>query len=83
MTGTPLNNTIREILNLLNFLDPEEWNDLDEEEKKYENPDEALYAQLRQRIAPYMLRRKKEDVLNLQPKVSFAVDTAVRKALAH
>lgn len=70
MTGTPLNNTIREILNLLNFLDPDEWKNLDKEEKRYQNPDETLYAELRQRIAPYMLRRKKDDVLNLDSKVS-------------
>ncbi|KNZ72345.1 Chromatin remodeling factor mit1 [Termitomyces sp. J132] len=33
MTGTPLNNNIRELFNLMNFLDPNEWNDLEGLEK--------------------------------------------------
>jgi SNF2 family DNA or RNA helicase len=76
VTGTPLNNTVREILNLLNFLDPEEWNDLDALELKYENPNEELYKELRQRIMPYMLRRRKDDVLKLEPKVWSPLATA-------
>ncbi len=71
VTGTPLNNTVREILNLLHFLDPVEWKNLDEEEARYAVPDEQTFQELRTRIAPYMLRRK-NDVLKLKPKVSRA-----------
>lgn len=70
LTGTPLNNTIREILNLMNFLDPKEFGDLDGLEKRYSEPDEELYKELRAKIAPFMLRRSKEDVLDLPPKVN-------------
>ncbi len=71
LTGTPLNNTVREILNLLHFLDPTNWKDLDEMEKRYAEPDEALFKELRERIHPYMLRRRKDDVLDLPAKVSW------------
>lgn len=73
LTGTPLNNTVRELLNLMYFLDPEEWHNLDELEKHYENMTEELAKELRERIAPYMLRRRKEDVLDLPPKVSASI----------
>lgn len=69
LTGTPLNNTIREILNLMNFLDPKEFNDLDALDKRYSVPDEELYKELRAKIAPYMLRRSKDQVLDLPAKV--------------
>jgi chromodomain-helicase-DNA-binding protein 4 len=69
LTGTPLNNTVRELLNLMYFLDPEEWDNLDELERHYENMTESLARELREKIAPYMLRRRKEDVLDLPSKV--------------
>ncbi|KAJ9122280.1 hypothetical protein QFC22_001700 [Naganishia vaughanmartiniae] len=79
LTGTPLNNTIREILNLMNFLDPTEFGDLDAMEKRYSVPDEELYKELRAKIAPFMLRRSKEEVLDLPPKVhaTFAIYVAL------
>ena len=52
------------------FLDPEEWKNLDELEKHYADMTEELAKELRDKIAPYMLRRRKEDVLDLPPKVS-------------
>mgnify|MGYP002718973923 CR=1 FL=1 len=70
LTGTPMNNTIREILNLMNFLDPTEFKDLDSLERRYSEPDEELYKELRAKIAPYMLRRSKDQVLDLPAKVS-------------
>ena len=70
LTGTPLNNTVRELLNLMYFLDPEEWSNLDELERHYEDMTESLARELRDKIAPYMLRRRKEDVLDLPSKVS-------------
>jgi chromodomain-helicase-DNA-binding protein 4 len=70
LTGTPLNNTVRELLNLMYFLDPGEWSNLDKLEKHYAEMTEDLAKELREKIAPYMLRRRKEDVLDLPPKVS-------------
>ncbi|KAF8609365.1 hypothetical protein BDV93DRAFT_141687 [Ceratobasidium sp. AG-I] len=70
MTGTPLNNNIRELFNLMNFLDPKEWNNLDQLEKEYdqENLTEELIAKLHERLRPYFLRRQKAEVLDLPDK---------------
>ncbi|KAF8167730.1 SNF2 family N-terminal domain-containing protein [Crassisporium funariophilum] len=68
MTGTPLNNNIRELFNLMNFLDPEEWKDLEALEKQHEVLDEELVKQLHNRLRPYFLRRIKSEVLELPPK---------------
>ncbi|KAF8707907.1 Class II histone deacetylase complex subunits 2 and 3, partial [Rhizoctonia solani] len=63
MTGTPLNNNIRELFNLMNFLDPTNWNNLDELEEEYDqdNLTEELIAQLHERLRPYFLRRQKAE----------------------
>ncbi|KAF9015550.1 SNF2 family N-terminal domain-containing protein [Cyathus striatus] len=68
MTGTPLNNNIRELFNLMNFLDPEEWKDLEALEKEHEELTEELVKQLHTRLRPYFLRRVKSEVLQLPPK---------------
>lgn len=68
MTGTPLNNNIRELFNLMNFLDPDEWTDLESLAKEYEELTEDLVHQLHARLKPYFLRRIKSDVLQLPPK---------------
>lgn len=53
----------------MNFLDPKEFNNLDALEQRYSIPDEELYKELRAKIAPYMLRRSKGQVLDLPAKV--------------
>ncbi|KAI6136491.1 SNF2 family N-terminal domain-containing protein [Pisolithus sp. B1] len=68
MTGTPLNNNIRELFNLMNFLDADQWNDLETLAKEYEVLTEDLVRQLHARLKPYFLRRIKSDVLQLPPK---------------
>ncbi|GLB35984.1 putative class II histone deacetylase complex subunits 2 and 3 [Lyophyllum shimeji] len=68
MTGTPLNNNIRELFNLMNFLDPNEWSDLESLEKEHEELTEDLVKQLHNRLRPYFLRRLKSEVLQLPPK---------------
>ncbi|KAG2755489.1 hypothetical protein P692DRAFT_20793136 [Suillus brevipes Sb2] len=68
MTGTPLNNNIRELFNLMNFLDPKEWSDLEALEKEHEELNEELVRQLHIRLKPYFLRRVKSEVLQLPPK---------------
>ncbi|KAF5384826.1 hypothetical protein D9615_001372 [Tricholomella constricta] len=68
MTGTPLNNNIRELFNLMNFLDPNEWDDLEGLEKEHEELTEDLVKQLHNRLRPYFLRRLKSEVLQLPPK---------------
>ncbi|TFK30824.1 hypothetical protein FA15DRAFT_608326 [Coprinopsis marcescibilis] len=68
MTGTPLNNNIRELFNLMNFLDPENWQDLEAMEKEYEHLTEELIKELHDKLRPYFLRRIKSEVLQLPPK---------------
>jgi chromodomain-helicase-DNA-binding protein 4 len=53
----------------MNFLEPEEWQDLEKLEKEYEELTEELVKQLHQRLRPYFLRRTKGEVLQLPPKV--------------
>ena len=60
---------MRELFNLMNFLDPVEWKDLEALEKQHEVLDEELIKQLHNRLRPYFLRRVKSEVLDLPPKV--------------
>ncbi|KAK7012398.1 chromatin remodeling complex subunit [Favolaschia claudopus] len=68
MTGTPLNNNIRELFNLLNFLDPIVWNDQQNLAQQHENLTEDLIKKLHGELRPYFLRRIKSQVLELPPK---------------
>ncbi|KAL5533979.1 hypothetical protein ACEPAG_439 [Sanghuangporus baumii] len=68
MTGTPLNNNIRELFNLMNFLDPDKWNDLEALTKEFEELDEERVKELHERLRPYFLRRVKAEVLDLPAK---------------
>ncbi|BEJ14072.1 hypothetical protein CspHIS471_0312460 [Cutaneotrichosporon sp. HIS471] len=73
LTGTPLNNNVRELFNLLNFLDEENFKDLRELEARFENLNETLVIELHKMLKPYILRRVKGDVLKLPPKVEIIV----------
>ena len=53
----------------MNFLDPEEWNDLEALERQYQELDEELIKDLHNKLRPYFLRRVKSEVLELPPKV--------------
>jgi SNF2 family DNA or RNA helicase len=64
-----LNNNIRELFNLMNFLDPKEWKGLEALEKEHEELNEELIRRLHSRLRPYFLRRIKSEVLELPPKV--------------
>jgi hypothetical protein len=68
---TPLNNNIRELFNLMNFLDPGQWHDLEGLEKEYKELTEDLVKQLHNKLKPYFLRRIKSEVLQLPPKVTY------------
>ena len=66
---TPLNNNIRELFNLMNFLDPDRWDDLVVLSKYYEELTDEKVSELHSRLKPYFLRRIKSEVLQLPPKV--------------
>lgn len=55
----------------MNFLDPDEWRDLEGLEREHQVLDEELVKQLHNRLRPYFLRRIKSEVLQLPPKVTF------------
>ncbi|TFY59851.1 hypothetical protein EVJ58_g5524 [Rhodofomes roseus] len=61
MTGTPLNNNIRELFNLMNFLDPGEWTDLAGLARQYEELTEDKVKELHAKLKPYFLRRIKSE----------------------
>ena len=63
ITGTPLQNTIRELWSLLHFLMPQKFAALDEFERRYGTlSDQDKIAELHQLIKPHLLRRVKSDV---------------------
>ena len=70
---TPLNNNIRELFNLMNFLDPDHWDDLVVLSKYYEELTDEKVSELHSRLKPYFLRRIKSEVLQLPPKVCLVI----------
>lgn len=53
----------------MHFLDPKEWNNLDELSTRFEELDEEKIKELHEMLRPYFLRRVKGEVLKLPPKV--------------
>ncbi|KAG0298177.1 hypothetical protein BGZ96_001722 [Linnemannia gamsii] len=70
LTGTPLQNNIRELFSLMNFLDPVQFADVTELEKKYENLDKSAVEELHGLLKPFFLRRTKDEVLKDLPPMS-------------
>lgn len=70
LTGTPLQNNIGEMFNLLNFLQPTSFPSLPSFEEKFNDLTSAKKVEeLKKLVAPYMLRRLKKDVMeNIPPK---------------
>ena len=68
LTGTPLQNTIQELYNILYFLDPIKFHDSRNKQSEYETLDEESLKEIRETLKPYMLRRSKSLVLKLPPK---------------
>jgi SNF2 family DNA or RNA helicase len=63
LTGTPIQNDVEEFWALLNFIDPDSYNDMDEFLELYgEIKSKEKIDELHENIRPYILRRLKEDV---------------------
>jgi chromodomain-helicase-DNA-binding protein 4 len=70
LTGTPLQNTLNELFNLLEFLQLKSFQGLErrEIETKLENLNKAdTIAQLHELLRPHFLRRVKKEVLPILP----------------
>ncbi|WOG89550.1 hypothetical protein DCAR_0208788 [Daucus carota subsp. sativus] len=70
LTGTPLQNNIGEMYNLLHFLQPDMFPSLSSFEEKFHDLATAeKVEELKKLVAPHMLRRLKKDVMqNIPPK---------------
>ncbi|KAL0911402.1 hypothetical protein M5K25_019541 [Dendrobium thyrsiflorum] len=70
LTGTPLQNNIGEMYNLLSFLQPASFPSLSAFEEKFNDlPTAEKVEELKKLVAPHMLRRLKKDaMLNIPPK---------------
>ena len=99
ITGTPIQNNLLELLNLLTFINPELFNDAFSVftnifNNQVESADDLERALVKEKIAraskilqPFILRRKKEDVSrDLPPKtqlVEYIGPSVAQKALVH
>lgn len=63
LTGTPIQNDVKEFWTLLNFIDPENYDNLDAFMDEYgDMKSKEKIDELHEQIRPYILRRLKEDV---------------------
>ncbi|KAL7538247.1 hypothetical protein ACHAXR_009189, partial [Thalassiosira sp. AJA248-18] len=63
LTGTPIQNNMQELWTLLNFINPDSFDDLDEFMEQYGDiKSKEKVDELHETIRPYILRRLKEDV---------------------
>eukprot|EP01130_Rhizamoeba_saxonica_P008025 TRINITY_DN3240_c0_g1_i2.p1 TRINITY_DN3240_c0_g1~~TRINITY_DN3240_c0_g1_i2.p1 ORF type:complete len:1296 (+),score=340.60 TRINITY_DN3240_c0_g1_i2:261-4148(+) len=63
LTGTPIQNEIQELWNLLSFLEPDTFDSYEDFEQKYGDlKTKNQVSELQQILKPYMLRRMKHDV---------------------
>lgn len=62
ITGTPLQNSLKELWALLHFIMPGKFVSWEDFEVTHENAAEKGYARLHKQLEPYILRRVKKDV---------------------
>ncbi len=82
LTGTPLENRLRDLWSIMDFVNPGFWGTWNDFEIRYDNT--GGFSRMRQQLRMLMLRRKKEAVdLELPAKtvevVSIDMDEAVRR----
>lgn len=65
LTGTPLQNNLRELFNIMHFIHPKLFQG--EEAKDFEELTKAQVDDLHERLRPFFLRRTKEQVLKTLP----------------
>lgn len=62
ITGTPLQNSLKELWALLHFIMPAKFTNWEDFEVMHENAAEKGYTKLHKQLEPYILRRVKKDV---------------------
>lgn len=62
ITGTPLQNSLKELWSLLHFIMPSKFDTWEEFEKEHDNTASKGYAKLHRQLEPFILRRVKKDV---------------------
>ncbi|KAJ3281257.1 hypothetical protein HK104_000118 [Borealophlyctis nickersoniae] len=79
LTGTPVQNNLRELFNIMSFLAPDEFRDVEELEKRFEHLDRELLHELHESLRKYFLKRTKAEVLGnvLLPKAEIVVPVSM------
>ncbi|XP_075449617.1 chromodomain-helicase-DNA-binding protein 1 isoform X2 [Ascaphus truei] len=62
ITGTPLQNSLKELWSLLHFIMPQKFSSWEEFEEEHGKGREYGYASLHKELEPFLLRRVKKDV---------------------
>ncbi|TGZ51023.1 Chromodomain-helicase-DNA-binding protein 1 [Temnothorax longispinosus] len=62
ITGTPLQNSLKELWALLHFIMPTKFTSWEEFEKQHDNAATKGYSKLHKQLEPFILRRVKKDV---------------------
>lgn len=72
LTGTPLQNNLKELFNIMSFIQPKDFHGNEAED--YEDMTQTNIESLHRRLRPHFLRRTKEEVLkSLPPKYELIV----------
>ncbi|ESO89597.1 hypothetical protein LOTGIDRAFT_218699 [Lottia gigantea] len=62
ITGTPLQNSLKELWCLLHFIMPDKFDDWSDFEERHSTADSSGFAALHKELEPYLIRRVKKDV---------------------
>ncbi|RKP19053.1 hypothetical protein ROZALSC1DRAFT_19457 [Rozella allomycis CSF55] len=77
LSGTPLQNNLRELFNVLYFLEPEKMKEREELENKYLELTKERVEELHEMLKPFILRRTKQEALKLPPKKEIVIPVSM------